>query len=307
MTYEVKSCLDIISDPSNYVNEPRIFNDWIVEGDLAIVCSDSNSGKTVFCSDIAISNAVGLCYWDEPFSDKLRKVIYVDGELTNRQIAKRYKGMPDYAAKEFQRATLDPSDCDCTLEGKLKGLEVLLKVEIGNKLLIIDNLMTLLNNSTSASEVKYAMERLKEIKAKYHLTLIIVAHFNKRNPSKPLSKYDIQGSSVIVNYADSIVGIGNSCEAQNLKYLKLLKSRNTMIPDEVLLIELKEKPYLHFEPRGYDDEGAHLPKSSKSRSSISDLAGQEILKLKSEGRSIREIAEIMNLSKSAVGRFVKQN
>ena len=80
-----------------------------------------------------------------------------------------------------------------------------------------------------------------------------------------------------------------------------------MKPDVVTMVELKETPYLHFEFCGYDDEENHLQKSCKSRSSISDLASEEILKLKLEGRTIREIAEIMNLSKSAVGRFIKAN
>lgn len=307
MKYQLKSCLDIISDPANYLNTPEVFNDWIVEGDFAIVCSDSNSGKTVLCSDIAISNTVGLCNWNEPFSDRLRKVVYVDGELSNRQVANRYKDMPEFAAQKFLRATLDSSVSNYTTEEKLIGLEELLEEEAGTELLIVDNLMTLLNNSTSAKEVKYCMERLKGIKAKYNLTLIVVAHFHKRNPSKPLSLSDIQGSSVIGNYADSIVAIGNSCEAQELKYLKLLKTRSTMKPDKVIMIKLKEEPYLHFEPNGYDDEEKHLPKPGKSRSSISDLAGKEILRLHSEGHSVREIAEIMSLSKSAVGRFVKLN
>lgn len=306
MKYSVKSCQDIISDPANYLEEPEVFNDWIVEGDLAIVCSDSNSGKTVLCSDIAISNAVGLCYWNEPFSDRSRKVVYVDGELSNRQVANRYKDMPEFAAKKFLRATLNSSTRNYTTEEKLTGLEKLLDEETGTELLIVDNLMTLLNNSTSAREVKYCMERLKGLKAKYDLTLIVVAHFHKRNPSTPLSLSDIQGSSVIGNYADSIIAIGNSCEAQELKYLKLLKTRSIMKPDEVIMVELKKEPYLHFEPCGYDDEEKHLPKSGKSRSSISDLAGLEILRLSSERHSIREIAEIMNLSKSAVGRFIKK-
>ena len=307
MTYKIKSCLDIISDPANYLETLEVFNDWIVEGDLAIVCSDSNSGKTVLCSDIALSNATELCYWDEPFSDRLRRVIYVDGELSNRQVARRYKNMPEFAAENFLRATLNSSFCNYTVEEKLTGLEELLNKETDTELLIIDNLMTLLNNSASAKEVKYCMERLKGIKAKHNLTMIVVAHFHKRNPSKPLNLSDIQGSSVIGNYADSIIAIGNSCEAQNLKYLKLLKTRNTMKPDKVTMIELNEDPYLHFEPCGYDDEEKHLPKPSKNRSSISELTGQEILRLSSEGYSVRKIADIMNLSKSAVGRFIKTN
>ena len=70
-------------------------------------------------------------------------------------------------------------------------------------------------------------------------------------------------------------------------------------------MEISEEPYLHFDFREFDNEENHLPKKKVSRSSISPSMGDTVLRLKDEGLTVRGIAEQLGLSKSAVGRFLK--
>lgn len=137
------------------------------------------------------------------------------------------------------------------------------------------------------------------------LTIILVAHLSKRNSKNPIEIKDILGSSVIANYADSIIAVGNTCEGDHIKYLKQLKSRSSIKMSEVAVLEIVEEPYLHFEFREYDMEENLLPKKVTNRSSISLSMGEMIYKLREEGLTVRSIAEQLNLSKSAVGRFLK--
>ena len=68
---------------------------------------------------------------------------------------------------------------------------------------------------------------------------------------------------------------------------------------------LEDVPWLHFDFIRFDDEFNHLVNSQKSRSTITDFMGENIVRLNSEGFSIRSIAEMLGLSKSVVGRFLK--
>ena len=70
------------------------------------------------------------------------------------------------------------------------------------------------------------MEGLNHIRESFGLTMILVAHFRKRNGRNPIEISDIEGSSVICNYTDSIVAIGSSVEGTEIKYLKQLKTRS---------------------------------------------------------------------------------
>ena len=203
------------------------------------------------------------------------------------------------------RGRFTETEYDDCIEDKLLAIEKLIRKNSDAKLLIVDNLMCVLNNGNSVRQTQQFIQGLKKIKEMYDLTIILVAHLSKRNSKNPIEIKDILGSSVIANYADSIIAVGNTCEGDHIKYLKQLKSRSSIKISEVAVLEIVEEPYLHFEFRGYDMEENLLPKKITSRSSISFSMGEMIYKLREEGLTVRSIAEQLNLSKSAVGRFLK--
>lgn len=90
------------------------------------------------------------------------------------------------------------------------------------------------------------MEGLNHIRESFGLTMILVAHFRKRNGRNPIEISDIEGSSVICNYTDSIVAIGSSVEGTEIKYLKQLKTRSAQKMSEVAVMCLEDVPWLHL-------------------------------------------------------------
>lgn len=296
----------IINNPNNYQELGEVFGDYIHEGDLALIVGSTNSGKTLLASDIALANNDGLCYWEEPMSDKERKVIYIDAELSESQIARRYENLLACSSGSLIHAKFTDSDFNSSTESRLRAIEDLIYQNNDVEILVIDNLMCMLDSGTSVKQAQQFISGLKRLKQEYNLTILLVAHLGKRTNHKPIEVQDIMGSSVIANYADSIIAVGNSCEGDNIKYLKQLKSRSSIKISEVAVMEIVEAPYLHFEFRGYDDEDNHLPQKTVSRGSISPIIGETILRLKEEGFSIRDIAGKLSLSKSAVGRFLKK-
>lgn len=295
----------ILNNRDNYSEGESIFGDYIHQGDLALIVGDTNSGKTLLACDIALANNDNLCYWDEPMTNRSRKTVYIDEEHNDSQIARRYEKLLECASGDLIRGRFTGAEYGSSIEDRLLAIENLLRSNNDTKLLIIDNLMCMLDNGKSAKQAQQFIQGLKHIKEKYNLTIILVAHLAKRNSKNPIEVKDILGSSVIANYADSIIAIGNSCEGDGIKYLKQLKSRSSIKISEVAVMEISEEPYLHFDFREFDNEENHLPKKKVSRSSISPSMGDTVLRLKDEGLTIRGIAEQLGLSKSAVGRFLK--
>lgn len=305
MNIETCTLRCILNNPDNYCEEEKVYGNYIVQGDLAVVSGDTNSGKTLLASDIALANNDNLCYWEEPMANRTRKTIYIDGEQNDSQIARRYEHLLTCASGDLIRGRFTEAEYDDCIEDKLLAIEKLIRKNSDAKLLIVDNLMCVLNNGNSVRQAQQFIQGLKRIKEMNDLTIILVAHLSKRNSKNPIEIKDILGSSVIANYADSIIAVGNTCEGDHIKYLKQLKSRSSIKMSEVAVLEIVEEPYLHFEFREYDMEENLLPKKVVSRSSISLSMGEMIYKLREEGLTVRSIAEQLNLSKSAVGRFLK--
>ena len=54
MNIETCTLSCILNNPDNYCEEEKVYGNYIVQGDLAVVSGDTNSGKTLLASDIAL-------------------------------------------------------------------------------------------------------------------------------------------------------------------------------------------------------------------------------------------------------------
>lgn len=303
--FDVKTLGETIANRGNIDEEGTVFSDYIMADELGIIAGETNVGKSILCCDIALANTSNLCHWEEPINDKVRTCLYIDGEMNNSQIAQRYRNVPSFALDSLRRATsLGRWE---TMDDKITNIEKLIESENIPELVFIDNLMSLTDCTVSVNRAKKVIERLKYIKDSFHITMIVAAHFHKRTSRRTIEISDIQGSSVISNYADSIIAIGNSCTDPGIKYLKQLKSRSARINSEVAVLEINDSPYLHFDFLEYDQEENHLQKTKESRSSITEFMEEQIIMLSEEGCSVRTIAKELGISKSVVGRFLKSH
>lgn len=302
--FKVTDFNEIVTSKESIDERGAIFSGFIKEGDLAIIAGETNVGKSIICADIALANSSNLCYWDEPISDKLRECLYIDGEMSDPQIRQRYGNAPEFALSRIRRASIMPSAIGCTMSDKIHNIKKVIESENIPKLVIVDNLMSLTDCTVSSTCAKKVMESLKQIKEYFDITMIVVAHFRKRNNRRTIEISDIQGSSVIGNYADSIIALGNSCKDTSIKYLKQLKTRSTGISSDVAVLKINDSPYLHFDFLEFDQEENHLKKQA-SRSSIEDFMAEDIIRLCEAGCSVRTISKELGISKSVIGRFIK--
>ena len=178
-------------------------------------------------------------------------------------------------------------------------------IETGAKILIIDNLTYLKSATESAKDALPLMKHLKALKSKHCLSIMALAHTPKRDLSKPITRNDLQGSKMLINFCDSSFSIGESHSDKNLRYLKQIKQRNTeqIYDAENVCVCQIDKPlnFLLFEFVNFGKEWEHLKQHTERDK---DNLNEKVIELKRQGRSLREIGAELGISHTKAGRIL---
>ena len=248
-----------------------------------------------------------------------QKVVYFDFELTAKQFESRFseavEGSETYLNHyefhpNFYRAEINPETSDlggyAKFEDFLNNALETTVVSSGSKVLVIDNLTYLRDETENARNALPLMKYLKALKAKYGLSILALAHTPKRDSTKPLGRNDLQGSKMIINFCDSSFAIGESAKQPGLRYLKQIKARNTEIvyhTENVLMATVeKESNFLHFKFHDTAFEAEHLKViNDKQREALK----QQARDLAAAGMSSGKIAQRLGISKMTAHRYSK--
>ncbi len=295
-----------------------LFGEFWHEGEISILFSDSNLGKSILSVQIADSISKGQQIPGFKLEAKKQPVLYFDFELSAKQFEVRYS-IKNEAQKvfenhysfddNFKRIEINPDaeiPTESTFENYLnQSLEQSI-IETGAKILIIDNITYLKNETEQAKHALPLMRYLKDLKSKYGLSILALAHTPKRDLSRPITQNDLGGSKMLYNFIDSCFAIGQSNTDKNLRYIKQIKARNTaMIYDtENVIVCQIDKPYnfLAFEFIDFGAEREHLRQiTEKDRESLIEQAKE----LSEKGYSQRSISKELNISLGAVNKYLK--
>lgn len=267
-----------------------LFGEFWFEGELCILFADTNLGKSILAVQIGNSISRGEQIRGFKLETPKQPILYFDFELSDKQFENRYsiKFEQHYNFDDnFIRVEINP---DATIPEKQTfedylnySLERSIN-ETGAKVLIIDNLTYLKNETEKAKDALPLMKHLKALKNKYGLSILALAHTPKRDLSKPITRNDLQGSKMLINFCDSSFSIGESHSDKNLRYLKQIKQRNTeqIYDAENVCICQIDKPlnFLLFEFLNFGTEREHLKQITESEkseieNSIKDLLQNE--------------------------------
>lgn len=283
------------------------------EGELCILFSDTNLGKSILAVQTGNSISKGEAILNLKLEANSQRVIYCDFELSSKQFENRYS--IDYKQHyifddKFIRIEINPDASipdKQTFENYLnQSLEDSIK-KTGAKILIIDNLTYLGTENEKAKDALPLMKHLKALKTKYGLSLLCLAHTPKRDLSKPLTRNDLQGSKMLMNFCDSAFTIGESYKDTSLRYIKQIKERNTgkvYDADNVIICQI-EKPanFLQFTFLNYESEMEHLkPYTAKDKTKTIEL----VKDLSLQGKTQREISKELGISLGSVNKHLKQ-
>jgi hypothetical protein len=309
--FTVKSANQVIMDAKNRPPRRRLFGQLWYEGEIVIMYSDTNLGKTILAYQIANGISCGSSILGLTMDAPAQKVAYCDFELSEMQFLKRYSG-DDGSIHHFSpnllRVEINPDVVDfpsgCSFEDYLKMSLERLVVDHEVKILVIDNITYLSNETEKAGFALPLMKWLKDFGRKNKLSILVLAHTPKRDPSSPITKNDLAGSRMMMNFCDGSFAIGGSTKDSQIRYIKEIKQRNEPFrydSDNVIVCEV-EKPcnFLQFRFVEYGCERDHLNESAK------DALIRRAKELQAGGKTQREIAAQLGVSLGTVNNWLKK-
>lgn len=311
----VKPANDWLKEAYTTPAPEKLFGSLWFEGELCIMFADTNLGKSVLAVQIGDYLTKGISL--QPLNNQLStgaKVLYVDFELTAKQFESRYINQLNGSYRfdnHFYRAEFNPS---AYLPWLHKSYEEFINSQLeqalkhcGARILIIDNITYMSGNTGYSRDALSLMQYLKALKIKLNLSILVLAHTPKRNTCKPISVNDLQGSKMLINFADSAFAMGQSHTQPHLRYLKQIKQRNQEREygeDNICLIrQKKELNCLKFIFEGHGHEQDHLVKHNVVDKAV---LYDRVRALHIKGRSLRQIARELTIHYSTVSRILQQ-
>ena len=310
--FNIKPINNWIEDAKNRPIPNMLFNELWYENEICILFADTNLGKSILALQIANAISKGIPIEGFKMEIPAQKVLYFDFELSDKQVENRYSN--DYSehyvfSPNLLRVEINPEeetppqfkDFDDYLCFSLEKAIV----EHDTKIIVIDNLTYLKTDTEKAKDALPLMKFLNSIKKKYNLSILVLAHTPKRDASKPLTKNDLSGSKMLMNFCDSCFAVGESAQETGLRYIKQIKQRNTELiydTQNVIVCKIeKESNFLEFVFVGFENELDHLkPRNNEEQFN-------QILELKKQGLPNTKIASTLGISEGTVRHKIKKS
>lgn len=282
--------------------DPRFFcGGLIVENENIVLFAVSNAGKSIFATQLAEEIAA-----EEP-------VLYIDCELSDKQFQLRYTdtelGIRHVFPENFLRAEIDPEDIDGSDMDKAILASVEEAAKFGIRKIFIDNITFIARDSEKASAASEFMKRLVKLKKTLGLTIIVLAHTPKVHGYQVMSQYSLAGSAQLINFFDSAIAIGLSAENKNYRYVKQVKYRageKHYDASNVQVYEIiKENGRTFFDFIKPSTEAQQIGETVGDALEVPEDVKQ-IADLHAKGKTLRAIAEELNVSLGLVQRRLKK-
>ncbi|MDB5158006.1 MAG: hypothetical protein JWR50_2713 [Mucilaginibacter sp.] len=310
--FKVRSANTWLAEAATHQVPKMLFGKFWYEGELCILFADSNLGKSILAVQIANSINRGTPIEPFEFEAEPQPVLYYDFELTSKQLEARYsREFADHYVfrDDLYRGQLNDMEMPDGFANFNQYLNHALErsiVQTKAKVIVIDNITYLGTENEQAKDALPLMKHLKVLKNKYDLSILVLAHTPKRDMTLAITRNDLQGSKMLMNFCDSSFPIGESQNDNSLRYLKQIKQRNTeqVYGAENICLCTITKPhnFLRYEFVAYGQEWQHL---SHKREPLSDSLIEQAVAHKLEGKTLRETGKAMGISHQKVDRLLK--
>jgi predicted XRE-type DNA-binding protein len=318
---DIRSASKRMEDARSQPDIDQLFSMVWQSNELHLLFADTGVGKSIF----AVAISVALCNGEEFLGltnqTENQIVLFYDFELSDRQFRKRYSndfGLEDPLHPNLFIDTLDfASISEMSSGNDDKFNDVVfdkISFDIESKkanIVILDNITFLSSQTTQDTQAAMkVMRRLNEMKKKYNISILVLAHTPKRNPFSPFTINDLAGSKHLSNFSDSISAIGISSYDRNVRYIKQIKpSRSGELlydKDNVIVCEVvKPDTFLTFEFVEFGNEMDYLGEERRESKIDSDL--YKITDMIAQGHNYRHIAEELGISISRISKLKAKN
>lgn len=262
---------------------------------LAMLYAMRGIGKTHISLGIAYAVASGSTFLEKWGAPKPRKVLFIDGEMPAQTLQERLKGiiesnersLPD---SDYLRIITPDLNRDVSLNlSSFEGQELISHHLDGVDLVIIDNLSTLcLSGKENEGEGWLPVQQWALNLRKKGISVLFIHHAGKNEQQRGTSRRE--------DVLDTVIAL--KCPSD---YEKNQGARFEIHYEKARGIFGEEaKP---FEVQLISNESG----SYWNVKSIEDVRIDQVLKLRAEGLTQRDIAQEMGIGKSTVNRILKNN
>ena len=281
-----------------------LLGDYYYAGDIVFLFSITNKGKTVTGIQNAIELAQGVKTKIIPTETTPPKqdVIYYNFEMRKEQFKRRYfSNDPNATYPENLRiinSGYSIKNVDDLLNDTAARAETLTNDTVIFYDTIKDVCPTFFSNEASRviNSLRNIIENVRKKKG-IRLTFVLIGQTVKKNIWKSIELEDLSGSFNQQGLADSVFALGPTRFGKNVRMLKMLKGRNDGLHDEVDLVRIMDKPYLHIEYLKSVDETEALPLEPKGKKNGSKIVLSDMSPLEAVEEELpkvpREIIEQM--------------
>lgn len=293
------------------------------EGEIAVLFGDTGMGKSSFAMQIAESIATGREIKPFRMNARPQKVLYLDLEMTDKQmeiryardaagrgtkfLRKHYKFSNNLVRAEYDPAEADGSGRRSAAETFLKALEAMIG-EAGARVVIIDSITSLKRSYSGARETAMLMTGLRRMARGLGLSVLVTVQTPRRNASQPLRATNLQEVRLLAQRSDNVFGIGESRLDRAGRYIKHFSARS-----DAVLCDSAHLPAFRLTKIGGNFLGFEFECFAPEVDLLADIRNQKdwatIERIKNltdhHGRSLSEIADELGISKSTVYRLLK--
>lgn len=300
----VQSMNDVLKEGANKETGRLLIGNLVKENEVVILFGDEGTGKSILAFQIADCISKGRSLFNlegDHFPNQCapQTTIFYDFEMEANELFDRYSwdGRPYLFDEHFLRSSINPEFLDFENADELIINEIQSTIEIYQpKFVVIDNITYITSESQDPSIATRVMKRLLALQKRFQITILVIAHTPKRDPSQPIESRHLAGAKSLSNFSKSIIAVSHSKQDPDKRYIKHLKCRNgRKIHDADNVIEaviVNESARIEYEFYGYSAEKDHLEviASEESKSLIVSRATD----LHKEGLGYRSIAKIIN-------------
>lgn len=295
----VKSANDWLHEAKDLPPDRKLYDEFWTEFETCFLFGGPGSGKSILSVQAGIEISVKLDM----------AVLYCDFELSLRQFAKRYRnsiGQFYEFPKNFFRAEFS-RNTEFNPDSLINSIHLNAK-QINAKVIIIDNISWIIENSEKGDVAGIFMKKLSRMKIDNGYSILIVAHTPKRDSTQPINLTDMAGSMRLQNFIDSSFAIVQSAKMEGYRYLKQTKTRSEELIHgfdnvKIGIINQGTNGFTEIQFVGTANEMEHLQRPNENeRENIK----QKCLDLIKMGKPFREIQELTGLSLGAISKYKKQ-
>jgi replicative DNA helicase len=294
--FEIRTASEVMEEAKNEPDLVCVAGEVLKQGEISILFAEPGAGKSIFGVQIADAVSKGEGLFDGLLRNEIgaAKVLYIDQELTKPQFRDRYSDRA--SGKEypfnanFIRAAINndfidfpDTEVDRYIMQQIENAIIMYEPSV----IILDNITALSSESNADDNVaKRIMQNLRRILLKYKLSILVLAHTNKRyNKMQMLDMENMRGSFLISAFASTIFGIGIDANDDNLLYIKQLKGRSGKVYNSENVIKChrikKDSTFLCLEYLGLSNEKDHLQQLT-SEQTVTDQLIEDAVKLRAK-------------------------